>query len=116
MTLDATIVIPGIFAVTYAAWGLLSAAAALTRKLNGRIERRYWRTIERNTCPICKRVENKRERSFDPDLGFYFDNTFENCTACDYASGKTIEFDLSTCSVDDIRALDREHTINSGAM
>lgn len=111
MKLDATIVVPGVFAVTYAIWGLASLGAALTRKLHGRIERRYWRTIERNTCPVCKRVENRRERAFDADLGFYFDNTFETCTACDYAAGKTVEFNLATCSVDEIRALDRENVV-----
>lgn len=118
MKLDASVVIPSLFFATYAAWGLLAAAAALTRRLHGRIERRYWRTLHTRTCrgPQCRgRVWERITRDYDADLGFVYDRE-ETCPACRLDANNVIEIDFGSCSMDDIRSLDRDHTTNAGAM
>ena len=119
MKLDASVVIPGLFAATYAAWGLLSAAAVMTRKLNERLERRYWKTLHTRSCwtDACKGRQWERiTRDFNPDLGSSYDIP-ETCPACKLDAHQVIEIDFGSSRFrDDVRALDREHTINSGAL
>lgn len=111
MTIDASIVIPSVFAATYAIWGLASLGAALTRHLHGRIERRYWRTLHTRTCrtDLCRgRVWERVTREFDPDKGYVYDRE-ETCPACKLDANNVIEIDFGTCSLDEIRSLDRDH-------
>lgn len=111
MKLDATIVVPSIFAATYAAWGLLALSASITRRLHGRVERRYWRTLHTRTCrsqQCAGRVWEKITRDYDPELGFVFDRE-ETCPACRHDAHQVIEIDFGACSLDEIRSLDRDH-------
>lgn len=118
MTLDSLVVLPSVIGTTYAIWGLASLGAAITRKLHGRIERRYWRTLHTRTCrtEACKgRVWERVTREFDPDKGHVYDRE-ETCPACKLDANNVIEIDFDSSSFrDDVRALDREHTI-SGAL
>jgi len=82
------------------------------------LERRYWRTLHTRTCrtDLCRgRVWERVTRDYDADLGFVFDRE-ETCPACKLDANNVIEIDFDSSSFrDDVRALDREHTI-SGAL
>ena len=102
MTLDATVVVPGIVLTASGLfWSLLRAASIASR-----IEERITSTLHRTFCDKCSREWEWVAKPFDPDLGATFDRT-ETCPACRMHTHppRYVEVDLEKDSADDIRRM-----------
>lgn len=99
MTLDATVVVPGIIATASVLfWSLLRASSLVARA-----EERITSTLYRTSCDKCSREWEWVAKPFDPDLGATFDRS-EECPACLYEARRVIELDLDDITPAQIRA------------
>lgn len=96
MTLDATLVVPGI---VLAAWGLMRAAVTVSRGP----DRPPTCTLHRTFCDKCSREWEYIAKPYDPDLGATFDR-FETCLACLYHSGRVVELKMEDLTPERIRS------------
>lgn len=98
MTLNAAVVVPGIFCAALWLRAMLNAAAQVSRG-----QERITCTLHRTTCDKCNRVWELESKAYDPDLGATFDRV-ETCLACLYHSGRVVELKMEELTPEKIRS------------
>ena len=93
---------------------LLVGCALRLAGLAAEAEAKFVRTLRYKHCTTCAHEWDHYSTELDPDLGetHVIETT---CLACQYESGRIVDIDLDSTSVEEIRAIGRDQQLEARA-